>query len=369
MKMNLLIAVLSIIFLVMGCIGLRRYESDWWNFVDLVYYPMAAIGVVLLFINTSAQRQLFDLAQLERLHKDRIADLVQRQPKVSVSLSAGLVDSSFELVGTIEAFAKVCRYPGNVDPRCSAAEALHEPAKKFLEAAKSVAGQPVEDRLARACPEADQLILGTGDGKGMSSLVGQELVAQYKTSREKQLSFAEYEELERDAASFEKFARSKILTVQTILKNDPQTSRYAEGILSHEVEFGKLLLLGLMPCIVSDRKEIETLTDWKRTRQTEEELLTTLDADRKKISTTDVLFPWLARIQYFVWPYLIGIALSLKFGKGVATWKRHRSSARPVVMPMLPIPSAQDLRSEEGEQLATPTPNTDGEVHSPEDRI
>ena len=273
-------------------------------------------------------------------------------------------------MGTIESFAKVCRYPGNVDSRCSAAEALYEPAKKFLEAAKSVGSQSVEDRLARACPEADQLILGTGDGKGMSSLVGQELVAQYKKSREKRLSFAAYDELERDAVSFEKFAQSRIVTVQTILKNDPQASKYVEGIYLHEIEFGKLLLFGLMPCIVSDRKEIETLTNWKRTRQTEEELLATLDADRKKISTTDALFPWLAQIQYFVWPYLIGIALSLKFGKGVATWKKHRSSARPMMMPNLPNPGAHDSRSEkEQEQVAMPTPNTSEDVVIPEDRV
>lgn len=359
---TLLIAFLSFLFLVAAPVaGWRLYLSSRWHWVDLLYYPTAAIGVLLFFINSSAQRQIFELDQAERLHRDQLSELMRRQPQVAIMSSTELVDSSFALVQTIADFAHACRNPHGPDPRCAAAEALRQSVTMFMQVAEAVPGQPVEARLVKACPEADRLILALGDGVGMSSLVGQELVSKYKVSRERRMPLVRVDLIQDDTDAFERLAKSKMETVHALLEKEPQKTRdYVTNTYLSEIEFGKVLLRGLMPCITSDRKEIEALTNWTTTRQTEEEQVASLAADRKKVADAGAAFPTLAQVQHWAWPFVIGFALALKFAKGVATWRKHHEST-PAAVPVERLATSDPVTGVEAIQKETPS-EADGAV-------
>jgi hypothetical protein len=47
----------------------------------LIYYPLTAVGVLMFFISGSAQRQMFELDQAERLHRNQLSALIERQPR------------------------------------------------------------------------------------------------------------------------------------------------------------------------------------------------------------------------------------------------------------------------------------------------
>lgn len=330
--MILLLVLLATFFALALFFGLRFFHSGFWHYVDLIYYPLAAAGVALLFANTTAQRQLLELSQREEAHKKAFAALIEQRPQVRVSLSKDLVDESLKVVATVTEFAEACQYPGSVDPRCSVAKKLAPSIADFLKTARSSPEQTLELRLSIACPAADKMILEMLERNRMSSLIGNELVSQYKEAVGKGLSTLSIDPLKDEIEAFQKHANSRLDLVRTALHDESEAAKYVMDMHLHEIEFGTLLMQGLFPCITSARKDVEVLANWTRSRQTEENQLAMFEADRKKISGAGSAFPQLARLHLFIWPYLLILALSLKFAKGIAAVKKHRSARPPSVL-------------------------------------
>jgi hypothetical protein len=358
--MILFTILLTAAFLLALFFGLRFFKSGFWNYVDLIYYPLAAVGVALLFANTTAQRQLLELSQLEETHRKAIAALVEQRPQVQVNLSQELVDASFGVVATVPKFAEACQYPGNIDPRCSVAKKLAPSIADFLKAARSSPEQTLEQRLSIACPAADKMIAELREHDRMSSLIGDELVSQYKEAVGKGLSALSIDPLKDEIDAFKKHADSSLNLVRTALNDKSEAAKYVMETHLHEIEFGKILMQGLFPCIISARKDVEVLANWTRSRRTEEDQLAKLDVDRKKISSAGWAFPRLARLHLFIWPYFLILALSLKFAKGVAAVKKHRSTSRP---PLAPSPEDQQAALWPSNQLPLSSPSESPNDH------
>jgi hypothetical protein len=340
-----LIVFLVTFFLLALYLGRRFYESKFWHYVDLIYYPLAAVGVALLFANTTVQRQLLELTQLEETHKELLADLVEKRPQVRVDLNQEAVDASFGLVATIPEFAKACRYPGNIDPRCTVAEKLAPLVENFVKIASTSPGKTLELRLAVACPAADKMILALREDERMSAIIGDELVVRYKEAVGKKLQTLSLNFLKEEIDTFQRSADSELKLVRNALNDESPSAKYVMDMYKHEIEFGAILMQGLFPCITSSRQEIDTLANWTKSHQTEKDQLASFDAERKKMSTAGPQFPQLARLHLFIWPYVLVLALSLKFAKGVAAVKKLGPVRRSLPNPL-----------QEGQQAAAVSP-------------
>lgn len=310
-----LVALFFLAFL----LGRKFCKADAWDYVDTIYYPLAAIGVALLFVNSSAQRQLLELTQLEETHKNALEALIQQRPDVRVAVSEDFVRASFGIVETIPQFANACRYPGNIDPRCTVAEKIKMPVDEFLAATHSASDQPIEIRLSTACRAADALILSLQNKERMSSLISDELIFQYKEAVAKGLPYFSLEPLKGEIDTFEKRAGTALNMVRAVLRDNSEASKFVTNMYLHEIEFGKLLLQGLQPCITSERGKLEALTNWTRKRQTQDQQVADVKANFKRVNSAGPAFPALAFIQLSIWPYILIIALALKFSKGIAS--------------------------------------------------
>jgi hypothetical protein len=313
--------------------GLRYFKWGGWHYVDLFYYPLAAVGVVLLFAATSEQRKLLEITQLAEEQRTAVAALLSHRPNVHLNVSKELVEAGFTLVATIPTFADVCRSPTGLNARCSVAEKLREPILEFLKIARSSADQAVEVQLSLACPAADQMMLDFRTKNQLSSLIGDELIGQYKEAVAKDFPILSLDPLGQEINAFERKALARLNGIRSVLSDNSQASAWVDGMYRSEIEFGRVLLQGLHPCITSERKGIEALVNWTTTRQTEEARLAAAEADRAKLSTAGPQFRSLARIQMFIWPYVLILALAMKFGKGIASLKKDHVTQRPLASP------------------------------------
>lgn len=153
-------------------LGRRYKQSRIWQWIDIIYYPLAAIGVGLLFANTTAQRVLLELSQREDAQRRSLAALVEQQPHIELGISKALVDASFGLVATIPEYAEVCQFSVSLDPRCSVAKKMEPAISDFLKVTRSSLGETLEANLANTCPAADKMILDLSGSSRMSELAG-----------------------------------------------------------------------------------------------------------------------------------------------------------------------------------------------------
>ncbi|MEO0677648.1 MAG: hypothetical protein AAFZ02_08845 [Pseudomonadota bacterium] len=56
------------LFGVAAALGWLRYASPKWVWVDMIYYPLVALGVVLFFYEAQGERAAFVLGSLETVH-------------------------------------------------------------------------------------------------------------------------------------------------------------------------------------------------------------------------------------------------------------------------------------------------------------
>ena len=117
--------------------------------------------------------------------------------------------------------------------------------------------------------------------------------------------------------------RSITLTRSTAWRSSQDaSSQLILAIRKAEVDFSKAILLGLYPCIVTPRKELDTLAKWIESKRTLEQDVKEIEADRQRLKETAVPDPWLLWIQLNLWPLVLISALSLKFAKGVAALRK-----------------------------------------------
>ena len=321
--MEILSAFLVIAFAVAFWTGFRAYRSSAWHLVDLAYYPLAEIGVALLFANTTAQRKAIELAQAEEASKAALTLHMRTVPNVSVSITSELVDASTNLIATIPEFANACRYPGNANPRCLVAERLAPAISDFLLVANARRDADLPIRLASACIASDRMVLQIQSAGLMSSLVADEFLTQYRGAIKRELPQFTVDALMQEIHDFESRASMSVNRVSNALADKVPGIGPVLAAYGHEIEFGKLLLQGLLPCITVPRAGLEQLNAWTRKKRSQEESVESIKADREHLINAGPAFPTLSRLHLFIWPYVLIVALALKFAKGVATVRKH----------------------------------------------
>jgi hypothetical protein len=323
--MTAFVAFLIILFATAGTVGLRFYRSSAWNFVDVVYYPLAATGVALLFASNSTQRQLFELGQLADRHKAELQVIVSAKPEVRIMTSSELVDASFRLIATISELGAVCSKIPTVDPKCIIAKKLEISVQAFLKVTQAEYASP-EIRLAAACSAAERLLDDIRTKEEISSLIGDELIQQYKIAVSRNYHPLDYESVDKEAQAFEQRALGRVAWLRNAVQNDDSESmRLVLDMRRSEVDFGKVIFQGLYPCIIAPKKDLDLLAKWTTSRQSKEEEINRIERDRDRVKGSSAVDPLLLWINLNLWPFVLIAALCLKFAKATATLRKAGS--------------------------------------------
>jgi hypothetical protein len=340
--MTAIIAFLLIGFATAGCIGLVFHRSSFWHLVDLIYYPLSAIGVALLFANNATQRQLYELGQLSEKHKAELHTIVSAKPSTQTLVSGGVADSSFRLISTISELGDVCKKVPTVDPQCMVAENLEPSVTAFMQITLRPYTSP-ELKLASECLAAEHLLDDIRAKDQISSLIGDELIAQYKHAVAKNYDPLAYEAVVKESQAFEQRGLGQIEWLRNVLQDkDSESMRLVLAMRRSEVDFGKTILQGLFPCIVAPKKDLDLLAKWTTSRQTEEEEIKRIERDRQRIKESSAGDPLLLWAQLNLWPFVIVSALFLKFAKASSAL---RKSVPTAVEPRMPEPEKHEALS------------------------
>lgn len=313
------------LFLFAGIIGWLCYRSSAFNAVDIIYYPLAAIGVVLLFANNAAQRRLLELNQLADLKKTELRQIAEARPDVRILTSDELITTSLKSIEMISEWQSLCKQ-GTYDPRCRAAEKLFEPISAFLEAAKRDYPSQ-EEKLYAICTEADRLLDDISRNERLSKRFSDNLITQYKLLISKNYRVYDYEAI---ASTINAFAAKELAYTENIYRQafaeETDSTKFVLDKMKAEADFSTAILRGLFPCITAPSKQLALLSQWNATKLSQEEEVRRIDSERQHLKEVPIT-PWEVQKWHLkLWPFVLICALSLKFAKGIATLRRDSIS-------------------------------------------
>ncbi len=329
-----LLAFLAGSFVLSGILGFKFYRSGSWNVVDLIYYPLAAVGILLFFLAAQTQRNMLRESRLADESAKALAALEAEKPKITRFADADMLEGGLRWFHMVKKWGELCSRQTGLDARCMVPERLFSVVNSFLEVAEADHGS-YEARLARTCVAGDILLSAIANDRIFSASVSERMTRSYLDINAKRLSFFEYETFLHEVEVFSSAALKDERYVHRMAfgsGKDDEASRLVLGIGEAEVEFAAMILQGLYPCVISEKSNLEALVNWEKVASArgDDKRRAERNRDRLKEALPD---PLVHAIQLNLWPFVIIFALSLKFAKGMAAIRKHMADKTPILAP------------------------------------
>jgi hypothetical protein len=306
-------------------IGRWRAEDRRWRWADPVYYPLGIVGILLLFLNNESSRAVGELRD-QRAAID--AELQTEQAKEPIRIGetgAGWIARSYALIdneaGSIRTCVKgifnKCQFQSN---QFDAIEAAY----KDFQAPVDPKPNPVTAKVVTDfCARGDHLV---------------EILAEKSTSSvfpELRSSLADQKKQARAGSSANSDATIKEALRRKLLyagndffaKFEGETRGIVALQWKADEEFAELVFDALAPCarIAEDAPAQLSAQEERRTKVTELESEKKAKDDAIARLQGAVAPTWFERAVNFsqtqLWPFVLVLALALKFGKGIAGFR------------------------------------------------
>jgi hypothetical protein len=328
MPMDGFIPLFIIAFIGAFGLGWWLYRSFFWNIVDLIYYPLAAVGVALLFLSNDVQRQLLDVTQLAEQQSTALAELKANKPAIRVQNFEGLLSSNIDHLALISQWVDICKAgPSSAEARCLAVKDLGQHVQVFLKVARN-AYPSYEDRLLATCKAGDKLLEDIRASQAISTLVMDKLLAQYAKASTLNLHPLDNETTGGLATEFREQATAYAEKINRLaFKSADESAKLLLDIHKAEIDYGEMIFRGISQCLAAPKTELELLHKWNSSTRTQEQEVAHLESQRHELRqkiTNQRTSLWL---QLNLWPLVLLVALSLKFAKGAAAYRKARADA------------------------------------------
>jgi hypothetical protein len=338
------VLVALVAFALTGWIAWLSSGARAWSFVDIAYYPLAAIGVTLLFVNNASQRRLLELSEEAASRRAALKLVQDAEPKVGALPDDGITDTSWRLLDSVAGLGEVCGRIPSTEAHCIVTRRLTESVRRFLQVAQAGSHPRKSNEMLATCSAAAAMLTELRANNGLSVFVMDELIAAYKQALSKGYLPLSYPAVTKDAASLQQRLSHRVAEMRPLVPGDDETTRLVFEIFAQESEYAKTLLTGLYPCIVAPTKDLALLEDWRKSKQTQSEQLAEIENERIRLKDGPPRNRFVAWLNLNLWPFVLVVALSLKFGKGVAAVKKSHSPAHPQAAPS-PQPGPNETES------------------------
>ena len=307
-------AILS--FLLAGVLGWLFQGAKFWGFVDLIYYPLGCVGVVLFFFLAASERE--EILLLESLAETEAEIQSAQGPLSETRTSKQILRSTRGHLHTVREMAKVYRLYPTGPEKFAPAAAIGPYLKSFLIETEKLVLDDSPSSLSLQSEAAQNFLRQIHDEGALSQTTASEIINHYGDGLKKGWSDMVFD-IDAANAHVLKFDERVANKVKAMQAN--WTFEEKEGIiplLESEKETAELLLRGLKPylCVATDERA--AFLDWQSQLKPAEENQEDLQERVINGQVAPKVNSDLKKTKLLIWPYVLVIALSLKFAKGVA---------------------------------------------------
>lgn len=300
---KVMLVVTAAVFILFGLLGWKSRDSDGWSLVDVLYYPLAAIGIILLFIHNEGQRELIHLESERVRYFSELGRIDARKPKLETYFESDFLESTRGMLKPIIEFSDICSLKNE---QCFVAKALSEVIRPYVLSLKNDAGKSKVDHIVEACQAADQILVNLSQPSGALGVYGAKVGEIYKDISLRDLGAVALPVL-----------LLQVDGLKTLFKQTEQVSE-EDGVRDAQLRYSAVVLLGLLPCITSSDSYRKEVVAWNSEKIQVEGSLAKIDSRvteiKNGVSRHPAVYAW--AIGY--WPVFLLVGLTLKFGKAIS---------------------------------------------------
>lgn len=309
-------------FALLGIIGYFFNRSKAWSYIDVIYYPLGAVGVVLLFLHQSSERQVLDLLGQYEQKQTALRMLQEEKPNVDRLLQEDkFLRVSGSLLETIPELGEACKGSGSVAPNCMTARELGPIVSKYLNAFS----KPQNDEaIVRVCQASELLLNEVKEEWALSPFIAEELIDHYRKGLRKGFYELQYDAVSSYVDSFEAAAKPEAEKIARVVANSEAEEKSLLARYSTDIRFGLTILRSFSICLrAPEPLRNGKFLEWSNAYTEANADSSKTESEIQELSKKEMKRSDLVLFSFFWWPYIIISALALKFGRGVSGVRNH----------------------------------------------
>jgi len=331
---SIIIIIFSIFaFIIAYFFARSNPSSNFWNYIDIIYYPLVAIGVTILFLESKPLRDI-DRAKIDlKSVQEKKSKLDSKFSNIDTkAFEPSVIHEGAKELEKISSLAKQCA-GSSEEKYCSTSQTLNMIISNGI-SLLSKYEEPAD--LFEICNEAEVIFSAIVDTDGFSKPIMSAVSLRYFEGLRKNYFQSEVKQVRRYIDESRPFIEKEAVNVRKNLfssMEDWKALSASEGdkqrvIDLHEIqiEFGISLLYAFESCIraptqVRDEDFAAADSELKNSAKKE----TAIGARLKESLREKDRFSTFAQFRHWVWPFLLILALSMKFAKGIAALSAQRA--------------------------------------------
>jgi hypothetical protein len=327
-----------------GLLGWRFQHNDAWEFADVLYYPLSVAGLILLALSYERTREITRLNQQEAEMEYRLDESRRQQPALtSTDIGSPFLRVSYDGIMQIVKLGQACEQSLSADEKCLRARDDGAKIDQILKGFQPYEGLASDLATARSiqdfCSRGYKVIEALESVGGINSIIYGELKQTFSELAKMNLTFFDWNTTEQHRNAFLVTIRAKRDGFVSAMPRDYQGTVREQW--DAESSTAGLVALSFTMCqrIPSAYKQqMETFYRWESTvkdlQQKTDEQKRIIEDLRKTPPGPSSMETRVDDIKSNTWPFIIVVALGLKFGKGVSKvgpiimiWRERRRSA------------------------------------------
>jgi hypothetical protein len=317
-----LISVSFLLFSAFGFVGWKYSGKLIWNFVDVLYYPVVAIGVIVFFFQSVVLREIAITQALEEQQEDRLTQIGEARPDATAMLTnPDHIQFGARVLRVILQDNDACQRLGMTQAYCFVAEDI---APIVQNAERTLATYTGLEDLHAVCTSATKVFQDLEDDEGLSTFLMRSLAEHYRDGLQQGFLDNEYERVIAYLNGLRPTLEDSAADIAPELELDEDQIAYLTARYSAQINYGIWIAKAFEACL----RAPETIRSgayaaWN-TEYTgaADQVAATREAIRDlNVAATQVNHAGRFRLLY--WPYFLMLALALKFGKGVSTLRKN----------------------------------------------
>lgn len=312
------ILVFSLVFLVGGfLVGWFLPTAKFWDWVDTIYYPLAIGGVILLYFESTGIREIAFAEQQQRTLERQLEEIDEVRPEIRAQLSGQrIVHGAGELLSVIAEMARACERAPSTNASCFVAEDF----APIIERGEAILLAYQDERdLAGVCDTAENLFHELAENAAVSTFLTEQIAQHYFEGLEKDFEPVEFGAVQTYIEGLRPQLEAEAARMVRVLQLDSEDLARMEPHYEAHIDYGMLTIKAFEVCMrAPENVRSGYYAEWASKRgATQSEYDQKLqELHQLRIEANQLGTAAIFRASY--WPFLIVLALALKFSKGVA---------------------------------------------------
>jgi hypothetical protein len=292
------------------------WPSAWFlKHVDLAYYPLAAVGAALLYISTETQRERVGAAEEAAVARTQLERVRTEAPKISEIRTSADLEKGLEGLRSIVGRADGCKNAIMKDFRCDVAIALAPIFKAHLVADSRSQNESTEVRYAQWCLESVQLLDQVGLAKDLPHQLQDGLRVYFDEGLKRGFKPSDQQGIETFVSGYVIDAMDRLEPILGGASNNIPGIVLLRGNYMAQIEAHQAALRSVSSCLWTPLDQLRQILSWDKHRLAAEQKATAAAERLKEIQGRDTDSSLSGFIRLSIWPFVLIVALALKFAK------------------------------------------------------